>query len=603
MTEQNEAARSAGFGRRVVKAAGALVLAAAAVVAGPGTAHAQNRVFYLDRLNMGGAPDDAVGLWRPQMGETTRFYGQVGLGFSLNPFRIENMITKDNGSVTAGQRRAVFEQRSNSAPVSSQLIGYFDAGVEIANRLGVQVSFPLIINQTTNQTNVPDAGANDVVSALHVAPMDLRLDARLIAFRNETRSFKAGISGSLWVPTGNALSWGGDNAAHGALGVALEYDPGKFFLVANTGIHFRPPAGVNDFVVGSEWTWGGGAFLPLRDNTVRLGVEVFGSTSIAAGATKANTPLEWMAEGRMTLDQKKQVYTGLAGGTRITPGYAPDMRLLILIGGWFGIKDTDPGSPGKRFKAERYSDHGADSDKDGIPDDMDLCPNDPEDHKPPNPDDGCPALPDRDGDGIPDVSDKCPDQPEDFDKIDDQDGCPEDDADKDGIPDAQDACPKEPGEASPEPAKNGCPQFIRRISGSSEIQILKQVEFQTASAKILPRSFPILDEVVRLLKVNVDIKHLDVEGHTDSHGSHELNEKLSADRAKSCMDYLVAHGIDAGRLASQGFGPDKPIADNGTPEGRQKNRRVEFHIKSGAGADPAAGGVPRVDEPAPTPPP
>src|SRR5262249_54440535 len=151
--------------------------------------------------------------------------------------------------------------------------------------------------------------------------------------------------------------------------------------------------------------------------------------------------------------------------------------------------------------------------------------------------------------------------------IQDVDGCPEDDADKDGIPDAQDACPKEPGQPSPEPSKNGCPQFIRHIKGSSEIQILKQVQFATGSAKILPVSFPILDEVVRPLKVNPEITHLDIEGHTDNRGADDMNEKLSNDRAHSVMKYIVDHGIDGGRLAAAGYGPRRPIADNNTSDG------------------------------------
>src|SRR5262249_30596371 len=152
------------------------------------------------------------------------------------------------------------------------------------------------------------------------------------------------------------------------------------------------------------------------------------------------------------------------------------------VGYSFPISDTDPNAPGKRFKTDRFSEHGADRDHDKIPDDIDLCPDEPEDGKPPNPDDGCPALPDRDGDQIPDNVDKCPDVPEDFDGIQDADGCPEDDADKDGIPDAQDHCPKEPGDPDPDPQKNGCPKYIRRISGSTEIQILKVIEFETGRA-------------------------------------------------------------------------------------------------------------------------
>src|SRR5262249_46262696 len=129
--------------------------------------------------------------------------------------------------------------------------------------------------------------------------------------------------------------------------------------------------------------------------------------------------------------------------------------------------------------------------------------------------------------------------------------------------------------------------FIRRISGSTEIQILKVIEFDTGKATIKQKSFPILDEVVRLLKVNLDIKRLDIEGHTDNRGSDQLNEKLSNDRAHSVMKYLVDHGIDAGRLTAQGFGPKRPIADNNTVDGRQRNRRVEFHIKEAGPGAPA----------------
>ena len=71
-----------------------------------------------------------------------------------------------------------------------------------------------------------------------------------------------------------------------------------------------------------------------------------------------------------------------------------------------------------------------------------------------------------------------------------------------------------------------------------------------------------------------------VYGHTDSRGGLWFNMKLSKDRAASVMKYLVDHGIDKGRLESEGFGPKKPVAPNDTEEGRAKNRRVEFKILS-----------------------
>jgi OmpA-OmpF porin, OOP family len=421
--------------------------------------------------------------------------------------------------------------------------------------------------------------APSAVDLQPAAPMDLRLEARAIVYRNADRSFKLGAQAALWVPTGNANSYGGDGGASGLFGMAAEVDLKTVFFVANTGLHLRPSGSVNDFGVDNELRYAVGAFVPLRNRTLRLGGEVFGAAGLGGGATYpvANTPLEWMAEARYNPDARRRAWLGFGGGTRLTAGYAPDFRIVALAGYSIPIRDRAPPSPTKGVG--RYAELGGDRDHDGIPDLIDLCPDEPEDHKPPNPDDGCPSLPDRDGDGIPDISDRCPDQPEDFDNIQDLDGCPEDDADRDGVPDAVDACPTAPGQPSPNTEKNGCPRFIFPPKGGTQIFVLKQIEFATGKATILKNSYPILDEVVRYLEVNTHIKHLAVEGHTDNRGSDELNEKLSNDRAHAVMKYLVDHGVEARRLSAAGYGPKMPIADNATTEGRQKNRRVDFKIR------------------------
>ena len=81
------------------------------------------------------------------------------------------------------------------------------------------------------------------------------------------------------------------------------------------------------------------------------------------------------------------------------------------------------------------------------------------------------------------------------------------------------------------------------------------------------------------MKTHPEIKKVRVEGHTDKTGSAALNKKLSADRAAQVKTWLTKHGIEASRLSSQGFGPDKPIDTNETEQGRKNNRRVEFHIE------------------------
>jgi outer membrane protein OmpA-like peptidoglycan-associated protein len=113
---------------------------------------------------------------------------------------------------------------------------------------------------------------------------------------------------------------------------------------------------------------------------------------------------------------------------------------------------------------------------------------------------------------------------------------------------------------------------------NEEIKLKEKVEFETDSAKLLPSSTPLLDEVVTVMKQHPEIEHVRVGGHTDSTGDKAHNVKLSDDRAASVKQYLVDHGIAADRLASKGYGESRPIADNKTEEGRAQNRRVDIHI-------------------------
>jgi len=118
----------------------------------------------------------------------------------------------------------------------------------------------------------------------------------------------------------------------------------------------------------------------------------------------------------------------------------------------------------------------------------------------------------------------------------------------------------------------------RVVLTASSITIGEKVQFATGSAEILPVSHGLLDEVAQVLNDNPQIALLQVEGHTDSTGTAAFNRKLSQQRAESVMKYLAGKGVGAGRMQAKGFGPDKPIADNTTDDGKEKNRRVEFNI-------------------------
>ena len=552
-------------------------LALGAVFFSAPSAQAQERTFYLDRAQISGAPDDGYMVWRPYMHERTRFYGQFALGYTLNPLR-KTAVTDDGRT-----------QNRIENLMQHQLIGYPSIGTEIAHRLGLNLSLPVALYQVPGEDpQVHNVGGG--LAAKKVAMHDLRFDVRVLAYESDNRKFRLGFGGALWAGIGAANSFAGDDQSTGMLYGSGEYDFGGFFLTGMVGPHFRPERGIGgsegDLRIANELRWALGGFLPLRDNRIRLGLELWGSAGIGDSAgqdttfAKRNTDLEWLLQGRFALDEKRRVWAMAGAGTRLSTGYgAPDLRVLASIGYWFPITDSKPKSPKRRYRAAPdVDDHASDRDGDGYPDDIDKCPDIPEDGKEPDPTDGCPVDADRDGDGIPDKDDACPDVPEDKDGIEDEDGCPEKDADNDGILDQQDACPTEPGPRSDIAEKNGCPS-LTKVTEDGTVQLLEPIQFEFGKAVIKPVSYPILDEVVTLMKARSKIR-IGVYGHTDSRGSDQLNMRLSKQRAAACMAYLKKKGIAGNRLESEGYGETKPIASNDTDEGRAKNRRVEFKILS-----------------------
>jgi len=112
----------------------------------------------------------------------------------------------------------------------------------------------------------------------------------------------------------------------------------------------------------------------------------------------------------------------------------------------------------------------------------------------------------------------------------------------------------------------------------SNIQISDKVQFELGSDKLMPVSFPLLDAVAQVMIENPQIEIIEIAGHTDASGGAKRNRELSQQRAESVRQYLISKSIAKGRLQAKGYGPDKPIAGNDTPEGREANRRVEFVI-------------------------
>jgi OOP family OmpA-OmpF porin len=168
---------------------------------------------------------------------------------------------------------------------------------------------------------------------------------------------------------------------------------------------------------------------------------------------------------------------------------------------------------------------------------------------------------DTDNDGVIDDLDQCPGTPAGV-AVDDK-GCPMD-TDGDGVLDYMDQCPNSSTGAVVN--ESGCEKVTMSMSLT--------VEFPNDSDELGPvGSHPDFAAAVAFLSAHENVSAT-IEGHTDSRGEAAYNQVLSEKRAKAASDRLIERGVDASRISSIGYGESKPIADNDTAEGRQTNRRI-----------------------------
>lgn len=109
--------------------------------------------------------------------------------------------------------------------------------------------------------------------------------------------------------------------------------------------------------------------------------------------------------------------------------------------------------------------------------------------------------------------------------------------------------------------------------------VLRNIFFDYDKATILQQSYNELQNLLAILQSHPTMK-IEIDGHTDGHGSIDYNQRLSENRAKAVVDFLISKGVDPKRLQYKGFGKTRPIDTNTTDEGRARNRRVEFMVLS-----------------------
>lgn len=387
---------------------------------------------------------------------------------------------------------------------------------------------------------------------------DVRLVPRVGLLDPDAAPLGLAVVTELRLPTGDGQSFLGEHGVLFAPRVALEKRLGPVRVLGNVGARLRHHAQFLNLYVDDEVTFGAGAVVDLPDvgplHDVRGLAEVNLATPTSAPFTftqagSLKTPLSAMVGARARLAGPWGVELAVGRGLALDSGYGREaLRVMLSL---------------------RYDFTFADQDGDGVADANDKCPTEKEDRDGFQDGDGC-LDPDNDGDGVEDREDACPTTP----GTPELDGCT--DRDGDEVPDNSDRCPDVAGP----PENDGCPYGNEPLVEveSDRIRIKGNITFETGSARIQPQSFPLLDEVYRVLNQNPTLGPVLIEGHTDNRGGRALNLDLSNRRARSVVEYLVKKGIAQQRLQSRGFGFDRPVASNATALGRAKNRRVEFRL-------------------------
>ena len=516
--------------------------------------------------------DDLFTVMNTNIGEHLRWSASLMVDFGKNPL----VFVDTTGGVT--QRYEVIQNQ-----LTLDLMG----SISLFERLSIGLGVPLFL---------VNGGESAGFSAISPEPAsfalgDIRLSPKVGILMREAGDDGFGVAAELGIniPSGNADAFVSDGFLLQPTVIA-DYKAGPVMVALNLGfrVRFADEQLPFDVAVSHEFLWRVGASYDILPDQLAAIGELYGASADYSVAN--NTHVEGVIGGRYTLPDTGLSFT-LGGGSGFTKGYG-NTKFRVFLGAKYspavivdqdedGILDEFDQCPVEPEDKDGWEDEDGcpdkDNDQDGVLDASDKCPNDAEDKDDFQDEDGCPD-PDNDGDGIADEVDKCIDVAEDMDGFQDEDGCPDTDNDNDGILDANDKCPNEAEVKNGFEDEDGCPDETLAKVEKGKIIIKDKIYFDTGKAKIKPESIPVVRAVQGILAANPEITKVSIEGHTDDRGSANANRKLSQARAESVRNWLIENGIGPERLSALGYGEDKPAMEGKTKEARELNRRVEFII-------------------------
>ena len=402
----------------------------------------------------------------------------------------------------------------------------------------------------------------------------------LSVFRSIGDNFSFGLTGSV-NKIEKYVNFRPNAANNDARGMVVTNPGDLMYYGIDATVRYSFMSVINSKVIDPSLSVGGGYTF--------FGDSSYGTVNPGAGLTfwfTENVGLELSTRYKKSFGDRED-----ASGTPDAPSHFQHSAGIVFK---FGGKDTD--KDGIFDKDDACPDVAGlkqfngcpDTDGDGIQDSEDACPNeagtaelkgcpDTDGDGIADKDDACPEVaglaalrgcPDGDGDGVADKDDKCPTVAGPKDNA----GCPWPDTDGDGVLDKDDKCPSVKGTV----ANQGCPEVTEEVMKTLN-NYGKVILFDSGKSTFQQGTYTVLQSITAILKEYPNSK-FQIEGHCDSDGSNELNQTLSENRAHAVVNYLIENGIAEDRLKHTGFGETKPIASNKTAKGKAENRRVEISL-------------------------
>ena len=493
----------------------ALTLVALSLTSGPVSAQ------------IGGGPVD-IQLFRPAMDSkgyitlnASQVLGHLDLSFGLvinyamNPLNMASDETMSGVWCVTGVGACKIGDATHRAArydINNLITGHFQAAIGLFKHFEVGIGFPVGVWTGDTEPN-PSADAEGDIDVQGIGDLGLHLKGRIL--NTSKHPLGLGVITSIYFPTGDdgAFMGSGRFTIAPTIIVDKEFLRGRVRLALNLGGRFRTgtdswkdtgrvcadagttppgskkpcgtitsremdglPSGKKEqfLETSHHFTYGVGAAFAIVPQRFALVAEVMGQSNFG-GLENMNHAAELLVGAKLYLGRNSYfcfgVGRGLHDGSANHQYGAPDFRVFAnfifepSIGDrdGDGLKDDVDKCPDDPEDFDDFEDTDGcpdpDNDRDGIFDEDDSCPNEPEDKDGREDDDGCPEADvlDRDGDGIPDEKDSCPDDPEDQDEFEDKNGCPDPDNDKDGILDVDDLCPNKPEDKDGFEDKDGCP--------------------------------------------------------------------------------------------------------------------------------------------------